>query len=376
MNKRTISFYYGLETKAHEVMTRLRERLWYETDVNGIKKKLAQCDVTPLSVAQKKDIVAYWKRLTGKTVPLFWHEYFYSRNGKYSEKYVPSCLYHSDIAYHLNCRPLTMAYTDKCSYDSYFADVWRPKTRVRNINGYYFDESHPISKEEAWERCANLESAVIKPSMIGMWGTGVRVFSTSDGMLNEKESIEDLFARFGVNFIVQDKVEQHEEMSRLNPTSLNTLRFLTYRRADEVVILYAVVRIGRKDKVVDNETAGGINADIDLGSGRIIDCAYGTPSEKRILNTDVGTVLKGFQIPSFEQAASLVKDLHLRLPYFHLVGWDFGIDKDGKPIMIEWNRCPDLSQTAHGPAFGDLTEEIVRFAMQQPDTFDSRLWNG
>ena len=53
-----------------------------------------------------------------------------------------------------------------------------------------------------------------------------------------------------------------------------------------------------------------------------------------------------------------------------------GLDKDGRPIMIEWNRCPDLSQTAHGPAFGDLTEEIVRFAMQQPDTFDSRMWNG
>lgn len=376
MKKKAISFYYGFETKTHGVMTRLRERLWYETDINGIKHKLAQCEVTPLSEAQIKDIRAYWKRLTGKTVPIFWHEYFYSRNGKYSEKYVPSCLYHSDIVYHLNCRPLTMAYTDKCSYDNYLADVWRPKTIVRNINGYFFDDSRPISKEEALERCSNLGSAIIKPSMIGMWGTGVRVFSTSDGMLSEKETTEDLFNQFGKNYIVQNKVVQHDEMSRLNPTSLNTLRFLTYRRGDEVVILYAVVRIGRKDKVVDNETAGGINADIDLNSGQIIDCAYGTPSEKRILSTDIGTVLKGFQIPSFSQAASIVKDLHKRLPYFHLVGWDFGIDQDGRPVMIEWNRCPDLSQTAHGPAFGELTEEIVRFAKQQPDSFDSRLWNG
>lgn len=38
MKKRTISFFYGLETKTHEFMTRLRERLWYEADVNGIKK--------------------------------------------------------------------------------------------------------------------------------------------------------------------------------------------------------------------------------------------------------------------------------------------------------------------------------------------------
>lgn len=376
MNTKLISFCYGIETKTHDVMTRLRERLWYETDINSIKKKLAQCEVIPLSDVQKKDIKAYWKRLTGKTVPVYWHEYFSSRNGVYSEKYVPTCLYHSDIAYHLNCRPLTMAYTDKCSYDSYFSDVWRPKTIVRNVNGYYFDESRSITKEEALERCANLGSAVIKPSMIGMWGAGVRIFNSRDGMLNEKESVDDLFTKFGKNFIVQNKVEQNEIMSSLNPTSLNTLRFLTFRRSDEVVILYAVARIGRKDKVVDNETAGGINADIDLENGRIIDCAYGTPSEKRILSTDVGTLLKGFQIPSFNQAASIAKELHLRLPYFHLIGWDFGIDHDGRPVLIEWNRCPDLSQTAHGPAFGDMTEEIVRFAMRQPDTFDSRLWNG
>lgn len=376
MKKRTISLLYGVETKTHEMMTRLREKLWYEQDIIGIKQKLSQCEVTHVSEAQKKDIRAYWMRLTGKSIPVLWHEYFYSRNGFFSVKYVPSCLYHSDIAYHLNCRPLTMAYTDKCSYDNYFADVWRPKTIVRNINGYFYDERRPISKEEALERCANLANAVIKPSMIGMWGTGVRIFSTSDGALNEKETTVDVFNQFGKNFIVQEKVVQHDEMSRLNPTSLNTLRFLTFRRGDEVVILYAVVRIGRKDRIVDNETAGGINADIDLVSGRIIDCAYGTPMEKRIQTTDIGTVLKGFQIPSFDQAASIVKGLHLRLPYFHLVGWDFGIDQDGRPVMIEWNRCPDLSQTAHGPAFGDLTEEIVKFALQQPDTFDSRMWNG
>lgn len=28
--------------------------------------------------------------------------------------------------------------------------------------------------------------------------------------------------------------------------------------------------------------------------------------------------------------------------------------------MIEWNRCPDLSQTAHGPAFVEMTEDIFK----------------
>lgn len=376
MRSRTINSCYAFEHRVHRIMTSYREKLWYKSDINGIKQKLAQCDVKPLSDAQKRDIKAYWKNLTGKEVPVFWHEYFYSRNGIFSERYVPTCLYHSSIIYHLNTRPLTMAYTDKCSYDNYLSDVWRPKTIVRNINGFFYDDSKPISKAEALEICGNLKDVVIKPSMIGMWGTGVRIFSSDNGRLNEKETVQDLFNQFDKNFIVQKKVIQHTEMSRLNPTSLNTLRVLSFRHGDEVTVLYAVVRIGRKDKMVDNETAGGINADIDLENGCIKDCAYGTPAEKRILTTDIGTELKGFEIPSFDKVVSIVKDLHQRLPYFHLVGWDFGVDEAGRPVMIEWNRCPDLSQTAHGPAFGDKTEEIVKFAMSLPDTFDSRMWNG
>lgn len=267
-----------------------------------------------------------------------------------------------------------MAYTDKNAYDNYFPDVRRPETLIRNINGYYFDGKGPIREEEALAICENLKDVVIKPSMLGKWGTGVNLFSSENGIIGESKSIKDLFAEYKEDFIIQRKVIQHPEMSRLNPTSLNTLRVLSFHHGDDVFIQYAVARIGRKDQWVDNETAGGINADIDLIEGRIRDCAYGTPSEKRILATDVGTVLKGFAIPAFEEVISTVKSLHRRLPYFNLIGWDFAIDAAGKPVLIEWNRCPDLSQTAHGPAFGDMTEEIVRFAMAQADTFNAK-WN-
>lgn len=376
MNNSVIAILRSNEKRISNQITKLRERLWYEEDINSIRKKLRQCDVTPLTQEQKKEINAYWKKLIGKEIPTYWHEYFYSRNGEFSVRYVPTCLYHSSLIYRLNMRPLTMAYTDKCSYDNYLPDVRRPETIIRNTNGYFFDERHPITKNEALERCRNLKDVVIKPSMIGMWGTGVRIISTDNGRIDEKETVEELFDTFKENFIIQKKVIQHPEMSRLNPTSLNTLRVLSYHHGDEVVVLYAVVRIGRKDKLVDNETAGGINADICLDDGHIKDCAYGTPSEKRILTTDVGTVLKGFEIPAFNDVISTVKELHKRLPYFNLIGWDFGVDDSGNPVLIEWNRCPDLSQTAHGPAFGDMTEEIVKFALSQRDTFNIRLWNG
>ena len=134
---------------------------------------------------------------------------------------------------------------------------------------------------------------------------------------------------------------------------------MSYRRENEVIILYATIRIGRKGKVVDNETAGGIKADIDLQTGRIKGPAFGSPTEKNMFMTDSGVEIDNYLIPSFPQILDFVKDLHFRLPYFRLIGWDVSVDMEGNPVMIEWNRSAELSQVAHGPAFGDYTEEIL-----------------
>ena len=92
--------------------------------------------------------------------------------------------------------------------------------------------------------------------------------------------------------------------------------------------------------------------------------------------TDVGTPIEGYQIPCVHKVLNLVKEMHLRLPYFNLIGWDMSVDKDGKPTLIEWNSAPQLSQVGHGPAFGDLTEEIIDSAMRRENTrFNGIFWN-
>ncbi len=103
--------------KINRFMTQYRQKVWWNEDVDDIKKKLPQCDIKPLSDSQKKEIEAYWHGMTGMKVPTLWHEYFYSRNGQFSLQYVPTCLYHYKILYHLNFRPFTMAYIDKCLFD-------------------------------------------------------------------------------------------------------------------------------------------------------------------------------------------------------------------------------------------------------------------
>ncbi|MDY3885087.1 sugar-transfer associated ATP-grasp domain-containing protein [Porphyromonas somerae] len=338
-------------------------------DIANIKGKLRQCEVNPLTKGQRSDIDAFYTKLVGHKVPQYWHEYFYSRNERFSVQYIPTSFYHKEIIYRLNNFRFRHAYVDKSIYDIYFPDINRPKTIVKNINGYFYDGKSALTREEALDRCQNLSSVVIKPTLEGMWGEGVKILDIQDGrIVDGGSSIESLFLSYDSNFIIQEKVKQNDQLSLLNPTSLNTLRILSYRNGNEVFILYAVVRIGRLGKMIDNETAGGINADIDMTTGTIVDCAYGTPKEKKLLTTDSGTRLKDFAIPSFDKVIDKVKELHLRLPYFNMIGWDWGIDDKGKPILIEWNRAPDLSQTAHGPAFGDMTEFIVKDTLQRKDT--------
>ena len=334
-----------------------------------IKQSMQLCPMKPLTKGQEADIKAYFKKHFGREVPTYWHQYLYSRNGLYSEKYIPASVYSSSIVFNLNNFQFSLAYVDKGFYDTLFPDVNRPKTFVKNVNGFYYDDKNPISREEAVSRCSNLKEAIIKPTVLGTWGEGVKLFHTENGFVPEMNmTVNDLFSHYKNSFIIQSKLEQHPDIAKLNPTSVNTIRVLSYRRDNEVIVLYAVIRIGRMGKVVDNETAGGIKADIDLQTGRIKGPAFGSPTEPNMPQTDSGVILDNYQIPSFPKILDFVKSLHLRLPYFRLIGWDISVDTNGNPVMIEWNRSAELSQVAHGPAFGDYTEEILAKALKEKNT--------
>lgn len=336
---------------------------------DAILQSMKLCPMKPLTKGQEADVQAFFKKHIGREVPTYWHQYLYSRNGLWSEKYIPASIYNSEIIWRLNKFHFRHAYTDKGFYDTLFHDMNRPRTIVKNVNGYYYDDRHPLSEIEAIERCSNLKEAIIKPSLGGTWGNGVKLIQSTDGIITDTNcSVKDLFASYKQSFIVQERLEQHPDMAKLNPTSLNTIRVMSYRRGEEIVILYAIVRIGRNGQVIDNETAGGIKADIDLQTGRIKGYAMGGPKEPQMPLTDVGTPTDGYQIPCFDKILKVVKEMHFRLPYFDLVGWDMSVDKDGNPTLIEWNRAAELSQAAHGPAFGDLTEEILDDAMRRENS--------
>ena len=351
--KKAYVAYYKLTGSIRKKVT-----FWY--DDSFLKSQYRKLPVKKkLTKEQKNEIQAFYKGIIGKKINLVSHEYFYSRNGIYSKEYVPKSLHEVEMIPKANMMPYRNAYADKNMVDILLPNVKHPHTILKRMNGYFYFENEPVSKQEAVRLCQNISYAIIKP-VLDHSGVGVRGLEVKDGTTNiDRMTIEQLFDSYGDNFQIQERLKQHEKMSKLNESSVNTLRILTYRSNMEILVIYSVVRIGRKGQVIDNQTAGGISTIIGE-DGKLGNTAFGGFCENGIGKTDSGVVLEGFEIPSYQKAIDTVKRLHYQLPYFNFIGWDVAIDEVGDPVIIEWNACPGLSQSAFGPGYGKYTERILK----------------
>ena len=321
-----------------------------------------------LTKEQKKEIQDFYSNLLGYHIPLDYHKYFTSRTGIYSKLYFPTSIYKTDIVGRLNVYPLKRAYTDKNISDIILPNIHQPKVFLKNMNGYFYFEGKPVDRNDAIQLCSNLGEVIIKPSLTGR-GIGVSKITIQNGLTNlDEKSIQEVFDVYKEDYLIEELIRQHPLMTALNPSSINTIRIVTYRNDMEIVVVYTVIRIGRKDKPIDNESAGGISTIINQ-DGTLGKYAYGSPGNDNIEFTDSGVRLEGYKIPSFSNAIDIVKKAHYQLPYFKLMGWDIAIEEDGTPTMIEFNTTPDLSQSANGPAFGEYTEMILKEAKSRNNTW-------
>lgn len=338
-------------------LKRHREMKKWKKEITSNTKKLK--NRRKLTKDQKKEIQDFYKSVIGKEIDLYSHEYFYSRTGVHSKYYVPTNMHQVELLGRANMLPYTNAYGDKNMTDVFLKGVRQPHTILKNINGYYYYEGKPVTEEEAIQLCNQLKHVLIKPSLYSR-GHGIEALEVTDGKTNINGlTLSQLFRKYKRNFQIQERLQQHELMSQLNPTSVNTIRIITFRSGMDILVISVVIRIGRKGAVIDNQCAGGISTVIDE-QGRLGKYGFGGFDEDNILKTDTGVVLEGFQIPSYEKVLESVKRLHFQLPFFDLIGWDMAVAEDGEPVLIEWNTKVGLSQSAYGPGFGKYTERVLR----------------
>lgn len=352
--------------KIKSKLAKWREMKKYEVRITKNFKDLK--NRRKLTKEQIKEVDDFYISMIGKKVPLYCHEYFYSRSGHFTKEYIPNNFYHCELLPKANIKRYGTVLGDKNLCDNLFPGENIAHSILKNMNGYYYYEGQPVSEEEAVKLCGNLEKVIIKPSR-KTHGSGVQMFSSKDGITDIKgKTVAQLFKEYKQDFLVQEWVRQHEKMAALNPTSLNTIRVLSYRSGMEVLIIYSVVRIGRSGSVIDNQCAGGISTTISK-EGQLGKFAFGGYAEDNILKTDTGITLDGYQLPSYDKTIEFVKRLHLKLPFFNIVGWDVAIQEDGEPVLIEFNTNPGLSQSAFKSGMGEYTERIIRELWTRPNTW-------
>lgn len=309
---------------------------------------------------QKREITSFFEKNIGvKTRDYIWHELYASINGNFDVRYIPINAVFQKIISKLNMECTRTAYSDKNFYDTLFNDFKRPLTILKRWGGDFYIDNRIVAASSAMEILKNYEKVVIKPTLESGQGHGVKILSTPF-LLQHKTDY--LITEFGDNFIIQEPLLQHPVLSNFNPSSLNTIRMVSYREGSRVYIVNATLKIGKSGEIVDNGHAGGYFVGINQ-DGSLKETIYSlNPFSKNEL-TQSNLKTGGIQLPSYARAKDMVREMALRLPYHKIVGWDIAIAKDGQPTLIELNINGfgvNIIQIPNGPLLGDYTEQILQ----------------
>lgn len=266
-------------------------------------------------------------------------------------------------------------YNDKNSFNLFLDADDLPKTYYRSINGMLYDGDYNYVPEERFLRFqSDIQKIVVKPSL-DMGGKGVSLFCKSEDKYVDDAghvlSLHYLKEHYHANYLVQECVEQNEFMSQFNRSSINTLRIAAYREVTtgRIVILGALLRIGKKGSFVDNITSGGAFVQVDqngkLGKKVMLDL-YG--GESSVYNA-IDFTSKEFVIPDYLGITLFVEKIVKKMPHMSLFAADVIIDKQGNPKLMEINTTHISCRIFQffQPMFGKYTDDLISFCLREKE---------
>lgn len=342
----------------------------------NIRKKKKIYSQVELTSDQKKQIDDFFIENYGKKIPYNWHRLYQSYTGKFDYRYVPEFIFSTKLDSRTNRRTDVLPLENKNMLSVLFdgvAGVRTPETYVMCVNGTFLDGKRNILTRDGVVRFLHdlyggTYDAVIKISSDSSSGRGVRVLRIDDGKNTadgKSETFEELFSAFGRNFIIQEKLAQHPAFAALHPSSVNTLRVVTYVAGGKVNTAPVAMRIGRGGNSVDNAHAGGIFIGV-TDDGHLLEEAYTEYQLRFKSHPDTNITFAGYEHPMIPDILEAAKALHCRIPALRFVSWDFTVDSEGRIVLIEANMHSQtvwFPQMAHGKAFfGDDTAEMLKLA--------------
>lgn len=206
------------------------------------------------------------------------------------------------------------------------------------------------SKNDFFDFCkagVNKYDLICKPVDSSM-GRGVFKISCEKALNNE-----DLFEKlYRGNYICEQCLIAIDSISEFHPNSLNTIRVVTYRKNNEVKILFAFFRTGNNQNVVDNAHHNGVWAMINVDTGKVCTKGSSVDGSKHDNHPFSNKKFMDFEIPMWDEIVVLARKASDIYPQAVISGWDFAVCNDGNIELIEGNSKPDMDVIQQGYEIG------------------------
>lgn len=159
-------------------------------------------------------------------------------------------------------------------------------------------------------------------------------------LLNKKEIAKDEIIDIlsSKEFIIQEKLKQHEALNKLFSNSINTLRIVTIENNGEIEVLASLLRCGVGNNNVDNWAKGGLAIGIKPG-GYLKKYGFYKPyfGTKVEIHPNSNIKFENYKIPFYEEIIEEIKKLHRSFIKVKSIGWDVAILEDNNISIIEGN---------------------------------------
>ena len=211
------------------------------------------------------------------------------------------------------------------------------------------NEFNEVFKDYIGRECIDLETAT-EEDVKNFFGSRQKIFAKmkdlSCGIGCELLKTEDFadadaFAEYIKDkgfATIEDVIENHPDVAKLYPHSVNTIRIITMLDAQgEPHCLFAVFKMGKDGRIVDNY---GLHGPVDMETGEFLFPAHSgdtTAGMHYTKHPNTGVELLGYKVPYVKEAVEMAKRAAKVVPQMRYVGWDVAITPNG-PAIIEGNN--------------------------------------
>ena len=312
-----------------------------------------------LTEQEKTQIDNVFRNHYGKKIPYIWHKYYTAYTGKFDPYYFPELLFIPKFEYYLNCNQEYISVFEDKNIISLLANgvgIQTPKVIISCCNGVLRDEKSEIV---SWDDITGIIPQGVffaKPTVDSGSGKNCTLIDTT------KDDAIGKLKKLGNNFVLQERIICSDSIRKIYSGSVNTFRIMTYYLNGELYYVPPIMRIGKNGSFVDNAHAGGVFIAINK-DGTLHEKAFTEFREEFYEHPNSHLVFKGYRIENFERVIQAALKMHSSLPQLGVINWDFTIDKNENPILVEANTVGGsiwLFQMAWGcGAFGENTISVL-----------------